>query len=117
MQYLEQLILIWEKHNLWIEFALVSFFFLVGNIYLGHFEERLPKWRKLVKFFLTLIIIIFLSLFFSRTIAFVALGLTLVPIIYVHGFVLPKKGINGLTGEPKSKYYEWRGWDKNADKD
>lgn len=115
MKYVEQLILIWQKHNLWIEFSLVSFFFLVGNIYLGHFEERLPKWRKLVKFFLTLIMLIFLSLFFSRAIALATLALTLVPIIYVHGFVLPKNGINGLTGEPKSKYYEWRGWDKIAD--
>jgi hypothetical protein len=24
-----------------------------------------------------------------------------------------KKGINGWTGEPKSKYYDFRGWDKN----
>jgi hypothetical protein len=23
---------------------------------------------------------------------------------------LPKHGINGLTGEPKDKYYELRGW-------
>jgi hypothetical protein len=27
--------------------------------------------------------------------------------------LLPKKGINGWTGEPKSKYYDFRGWDKN----
>jgi hypothetical protein len=24
--------------------------------------------------------------------------------------VLPEKAINGLTGEPKEKYYELRGW-------
>jgi len=36
----------------------------------------------------------------------------------VHGYILPrKKGINGWTGEPKSKYYEFRGWDKNIFKD
>jgi hypothetical protein len=27
--------------------------------------------------------------------------------------MLPKKGINGWTGEPKSKYYEYRKWDKD----
>jgi hypothetical protein len=46
-------------------------------------------------------------------IAFLILGLTLIPIFYIHAMLLPKKGINGWTGEPKSKYYDFRGWDKN----
>lgn len=102
----------WNTHTLWFEIAIVSIFFLVGNIYLGHFEERSPKWRKVLKYLVTLVIILSISIFFGRTAALVVLGLTLVPVIYVHGILLPKKGINGWTGEPKSKYYEFRGWDK-----
>jgi len=46
------------------------------------------------------------------------LALFLIPLVYVHGYVLPRrKGINGWTGEPKSRYYEFRGWDKNIFKD
>jgi len=42
----------------------------------------------------------------------------LIPLLYVHGYFLPrKKGINGWTGEPKSKYYDFRHWDKNIFKD
>ncbi len=41
------------------------------------------------------------------------LALFFIPVIYIHGFYLPRKGINGWTGEPKSKYYEFRKWDKN----
>jgi hypothetical protein len=42
------------------------------------------------------------------------LALFIIPLIYIHGYVLPrKKGINGWTGEPKSKYYEFRKWDKD----
>lgn len=103
----------WNTNNLWFEISIVTFFFLAGNIFLGHFEERNPKWRKLAKYFVTLVIIILLSVFFGRMVALIALGTSLIPVIYIHGVVLPKKGINGWTGEPKSKYYDLRGWDKN----
>jgi hypothetical protein len=103
----------WNTNTLWFEVAIVSIFFLFGHIFLGHFEERSPKWRKVIKYFITLVIIISISVFFGRAIAFVILGLALIPVIYIHSVLLPKKGINGWTGEPKSKYYEFRGWDKN----
>jgi hypothetical protein len=42
------------------------------------------------------------------------LAFLVLPIIYIHGYILPRKyGINGWTGEPKSKYYKFRGWDMN----
>jgi hypothetical protein len=103
----------WNTNSLWFEIAVVTIFFLLGHIYFGHFEERSPKWRKLVKYIVTLAIILSLSIFFGRTVAFVVFGIALLPVIYIHGVVLPKKGINGWTGEPKGKYYEFRGWDKN----
>ena len=28
----------------------------------------------------------------------------------IHGWWLPRQGINGFTGEPKEKYYALRGW-------
>lgn len=103
----------WNTNTLWVEIAVVTLFFLLGHIYFGHFEERSPKWRKLVKYIVTLAIILSLSVFFGRTVAFVVLGIALLPVVYIHGVVLPKKGINGWTGEPKGRYYEFRGWDKN----
>jgi len=103
----------WNTNTLWFEVAIVSIFFLLGHISLGHFEERSPKWRKLLKYLVTLAIIISISIFFGRTVALVILGLSLIPVFYVHGVLLPKKGINGWTAEPKAKYYEFRGWSKN----
>ncbi|MDQ4139597.1 MAG: hypothetical protein M3142_03645 [Bacteroidota bacterium] len=103
----------WSTNTLWFEIAIVSIVFLLGHIYLGHFEERSPKWRKLAKYLATVIIIVSISIFAGRTYAFMLLGLSIIPVIYIHAIVLPKKGINGWTGEPKSKYYEFRGWDKN----
>jgi hypothetical protein len=103
----------WNTNTLWVEIAVVSVFFLLGNIFLGHFEERSPKWRKLAKYVLTLTIVVMLSAFAGRIYALTLLGLALIPVVYVHGIMLPKKGINGWTGEPKAKYYEFRGWGKD----
>lgn len=107
----------WNSDTLWFEVAVVSVFFLLGHIFMGHFEERSPAWRKLLKYVVTLAIIITLSVLFGRTVAFLVLGLALIPVIYIHGVVLPKKGINGWTGEPRSRYYDFRGWSKDIFRD
>jgi hypothetical protein len=103
----------WNNNTLWFEITIVTVVYLVGNVYFGHFEERSPRWRKMVKYIVTLGIILTLSIYFGRTVAFIVLAASIIPLIYVHGFVLPKKGINGWTGEPKGRYYDFRGWDKN----
>lgn len=99
----------WNTNTLWFEIAIVSIVMLLGHIFMGHFGERSPKWRKLLKYVVTVIIFTSVSVFFGRTVSFVMLGLTLIPVVYVHGILLPRKGINGWTGEPKSKYYDFRG--------
>lgn len=104
----------WSIDSLWFEVAIVSIIYAAGNILMGQFEERTPKIRRIAKYILTLIIICSLSVLFGRTVSMILLAIMLVPILYIHAYYLPKKkGINGWTGEPKSKYYEFRGWDKN----
>ncbi len=108
----------WSTDSLWFETAIVSIIYAVGNITMGHFEERTPKIRRVAKYVLTLILICALSVYFGRTVALSVLGIFVLPILYVHGYYLPKKkGINGWTGEPKSKYYEFRGWNKDIFKE
>jgi hypothetical protein len=108
----------WTTDSFWFEVAVVSSIFAIGNMVFGHFEERTPKWRRVGKFVLTLLIIIAISFYSGRTAAMTVLALFLIPVLYIHLFYLPKKkGINGLTGEPKSKYYEFRGWDKDIFKE
>jgi hypothetical protein len=103
-----------NTNSLWFEIAVVSIIYAIGNIVFGHFEERTPKWRRIGKYILTVVLICLLSTYASRTVSMSSLGAFLVPFIYIHGYYLPKKkGINGWTGEPKGKYYEFRGWDKN----
>ena len=105
----------WTTESLWFEVAIVSIIFAVGNMVMGHFEERTPKVRRVGKYVLTLVVICSISVLLGRTVAMSLIAAFILPLLYIHGYVLPKKhGINGWTGEPKSKYYDFRGWDKDV---
>ena len=104
----------WSTESLWFEVAVVSIIYALGNILMGQFEEQTPKIRRVAKYILTLILVCGISVYAGRTAAMIFLGIFIIPLIYVHGYFLPrKKGINGWTGEPKSKYYEFRKWNKD----
>ncbi len=104
----------WTTETLWFEIAIVSIIYALGNILMGHFEEQTPKIRRVAKYLLTVLIVCVLSVYFGRLISMLFLSLFIIPLIYVHGYYLPKKkGINGWTGKPKSKYYDFRRWNKN----
>jgi hypothetical protein len=104
----------WTTDSLWFEIAIVSIIYALGNILMGHFEEQTPKIRRVGKYLLTLVLVCSISVYFGRTSSMTLLSLFIIPLLYVHGYYLPKKkGINGWTGEPKSKYYEFRHWDKD----
>jgi hypothetical protein len=94
------------------EIACISTLVVIGNIFMGHFEEKTPKWRKLLKFIIYTTTLCLISYFFGREWFYFALGAMFLFVIIIHAWWLPKKGINGWTGEPKEKYYEFRGWSK-----
>ena len=96
--------------NLWIDVAVMATLFALGNILFGHFEERTPKWRRVLKFFVMTTAVTAISATAGRawSASFVAALLGIVAVI--HGWYLPKHGINGFTGEPRDKYYALRGW-------
>lgn len=96
--------------TLWFEIAVVCGITAAGSIFFGHFEEHTPKLRRVLKLVGFNVGIVLLSVFLGRAWSFGFLGLMLLAIVYIHGFWLPSKGINGLTGEPKKKYYALRGW-------
>ncbi|MCC5929282.1 MAG: hypothetical protein JJU28_08565 [Cyclobacteriaceae bacterium] len=105
-----------DAEGLCFEIAMVSFVFALGNILLGHFEEKTPKWNRAGKFLATLVIVCLISVFFGRMAAMILLAISLIPVAVLHLWWLPKNGINGWTAEPRDRYYEFRGWDKKSDK-
>ena len=99
---------------MWFEVAIVAILLLVGQILFGHFEEMTPRWRILGKHALGIGIYTSIAYFFGRFWFYVSLAATLVPLVIIHFWWLPKHGINGWTGEPRDKYYELRGWKKRV---
>jgi hypothetical protein len=90
--------------------TLVAFLLAVGNVAFLRFDPHKPWWRRLLKSLLILAITVAISHYFGRTGVLVAIGIALLPLIYVHAIWLPRHGINGWTAEPRDKYYALRGW-------
>lgn len=95
---------------MWFEIAIVALLLLVGQILGGHFEEQTPRWRIFGKNALGIVLFVSISYFFGRFWFYVSLVATMIPVLIIHVWWLPKHGVNGWTGEPKEKYYELRGW-------
>lgn len=96
----------WSTETVWFDLAVVLGIFAFGNVLFGHFEEHKPKLRRVLKVLLFSLGIALLSMYGLRWVAFSILGLFGLAAVYVHGFWLPKHGINGLTGEPRDRYYD-----------
>jgi small-conductance mechanosensitive channel len=95
---------------MWFEIAVIAIIFAVGNILFGHFEEQTPKWRRLLKMAIVMLVAVSLSAFVGRVWFWAFLAAMLVLVLAIHGWWLPRHGINGWTGEPRDKYYALRGW-------
>lgn len=96
----------WSTETPWFDLAIVFGIFAFGNVLFGHFEEHKPKGRRVLKVALVSLVTVGLSLAGLRWVAFTLLGLLALAAVYVHGIWLPKHGVNGLTGEPRERYYE-----------
>lgn len=99
---------------MWMDIAIVASIFAVGNILFGHFEEGVPKWKRVVKFLLIIGLVALISETAGRTWVFIILGAMLLGVAIIHVWWLPRQGVNGWTGEPREKYYELRGWKRKS---
>jgi hypothetical protein len=97
---------------MWMAVAITAMIFAIGNIVFGHFEERTPKWRRVTKVLLVTGIVGGLAWKFGAFWGLFPVGLMLIAFVVVHLWWLPRHGINGLTGEPRDKYYALRGWSR-----
>ena len=86
--------------------------FALGHIFFGHFEELTPRWRKVLKLFVTLGLTAVISHYFGHKGVAITFGIALIPVVVIHAWWLPKQGVNGWTAEPRDRYYELRGWKK-----
>jgi hypothetical protein len=100
----------WQINTIWFDIAIVASLVAVGSILFGHFEEGIPKGRRVFKFVRVLVLTGVLAGVAGRVWLYGLLTVLLGGVAVVHLWWLPKHGINGWTGEPKAKYYALRGW-------
>ncbi len=100
----------------WFELAVVFGLTGIGGIVFQAFAECESKLRRIAKVLVGASVAVLVSATAGRGWFFVLLGLVTVAVLVVHGWWLPKKGVNGWTAEPREKYYALRGWKvKQAD--
>jgi hypothetical protein len=92
----------------WFELAVLFFATSIGNILLGHFERS--KAKRVAKVILAGALVVGISATLGRGWSLGFCGVMGVVLLVIHGWWLPKQGINGWTAEPKDKYYALRGW-------
>lgn len=107
----------WSTNTFWFDFSLIVGITALGQIFFGHFELHTPRWRKVLKLIVLAGLMIAITATAGRMWSLIFLGALLFAVVIIHGLVLPARGINGLTGEPKEKYYKMRGWEKHLKQD
>ncbi len=93
----------------WFEVAVILALTNVGSVVLTAFAEQETKARRLSKVAVGVVMGVGLSAWLGRGWFLTALGLVLVAMLVVHGWWLPRHGINGITAEPRARYRAWRG--------
>ena len=107
----------WNIDTIWFDISLITCMFAFGHIFFGHFEVHTPKWRKALKLVLFICLVVTITSTVGRVWTLGFLGVMTLAVVIIHAIVLPSKGINGWTGEPKEKYYKMRGWEKYLKQD
>jgi hypothetical protein len=96
----------WNLDTPWFDVAVVMSIFAFGNILFGHFERHRPTWKRVLKVFVVLLIVLGIAATAGRAWAYGLLGVLFGAVVYVHLVWLPRHGINGWTAEPYDKYLE-----------
>jgi hypothetical protein len=98
---------IWRSDSIWPDLAAFLMLLLMGHLLLGHFEDYKPKWRRVTKVLVSTAFFIGVWLLLGRLWTWVFfVGAVSLGLLIVHGWWLPKHGVNGWTGEPREKYLE-----------
>jgi hypothetical protein len=96
----------WRTNTYWFDVALTMTLFMLGHLFLGRFVEHRSRWRRLLKTVIGLAILIGTTTLAGRGWMYALLGAIVAAVAAIHGWWLPRKGVNGWTAEPRTRYYE-----------
>lgn len=94
----------------WFELTVVFGFTTVGGILFSGFAVHETRLRRLTKTFLGAALSVSISALAGREWFYMFVAAMLVAVAVIHGWWLPRRGINGWTAEPRERYLALRGW-------
>ena len=94
----------------WFELAVVFALTSVGGIVFSAFAVLESKWRRIVKLLVGAAVAVVVSATAGREWFYALLGVFAAAAAVVHAWWLPRQGVNGLTAEPRERYFALRGW-------
>ena len=98
----------WRTNTYWFDVAVVMTFLMLGQLFLGRFSEYQPRSRRLLKSAVGVGLLIALAVWAGREWMYALLGVMLVAILVVHGWLLPKK--ESTDGPPSRENGTTRSW-------
>jgi hypothetical protein len=104
----------WQTDTYWFDVAIATGGLMLGHLFFGRFVEHTPRWRRLLKALLTVALIVGTTALAGRFWTYVLIGAIAVGILVVHGWWLPRNGVNGWTAEPRDRYYALMGLDPSG---
>ena len=78
----------WRTDTYWFDVAIATSGLIVGQLFLGHFGEHKPRWRRLLKSVLTVALVVGTTAFAGRGWTYVLFGAIVVALVVVHGWWL-----------------------------
>lgn len=79
----------------------VGLLLVTGGILFHRFDLQTPVWMRVLKAVLALIATALVSERFGHAGVLLLATVLMIPVVVVHGWWLPRKGINGWTGQPR----------------
>jgi hypothetical protein len=95
----------WRTDTYWFDVAITMTMFMLGHLCFGRFVEHRPRGRRLLKSLLGVAILVGISAWAGRMWMYALLGAIAAGVFIVHGWWLPRNGVNGWTAEPRDRYF------------
>lgn len=104
----------WRTNTSWVDVAIAALLLMLGHRSFGRFEEHRPRWRRRTKSLLGVAAVVATTTYFGRTWTWILIAAMGIAVLVVHGWWLPRHGVNGWTAEPRARYYELLGLDADG---
>jgi len=104
----------WRTDTYWFDVAIATTGLMLGHLCFGRFVEHRSRWRRLLKSLIGVAMVVGTTAWAGRGWMFGLLGAIAIGVLVVHGWWLPRNGVNGWTAEPRDRYYALLGLDSNG---